>query len=101
MEVLKVRMNTIPALVKINLIGTKPLAEPVMVSSMTYICVTRPQWINLSTGVDYMHFLYQQVAVYVFHVVYSIPRILFHSVGIKTKIVHVLICQAVSFHAPL
>ena len=101
MVVPKVRMNIIPALVRINLIGTKPLTEPAMVSLMKHICVTRPQWINLSTGVDYMHFLYQQVAVYVFHVVYSIPRIMFHSVGIKTKIAHVFICQAVSYHALL
>ena len=26
--------------------GDKPLSEPVMVSLMTHICVTRPQWVN-------------------------------------------------------
>ena len=25
----------------------KPLSEPMMVSSLTHICVTRPQWVNL------------------------------------------------------
>ena len=24
----------------------KPLSEPVMVSLLTHICVTRPQWVN-------------------------------------------------------
>ena len=26
--------------------GEKPLSEPMMVSSLTHICVTRPQWVN-------------------------------------------------------
>ena len=26
--------------------GDKPLTEPVLVSSLTHICVTRPQWVN-------------------------------------------------------
>ena len=26
--------------------GDKPLSEPMMVSSLTHICVTRPQWVN-------------------------------------------------------
>ena len=26
--------------------GDKPLSEPMMVSSQTHICVTRPQWVN-------------------------------------------------------
>ena len=28
--------------------GDKPLSEPMMVSLLTHICVTRPQWVNLS-----------------------------------------------------
>ena len=28
--------------------GDKPLSEPMMASSPTHICVTRPQWVNLS-----------------------------------------------------
>ena len=47
--VAKVRINNIPALVQImawRRPGDRPLSElsePMMVSSMTHICVTRPQ----------------------------------------------------------
>ena len=27
--------------------GDKPLSKPIMVSSLTHICVTRPQWVNV------------------------------------------------------
>ena len=27
--------------------GNKPLSEPMMVSSLTHICITRPQWVNV------------------------------------------------------
>ena len=39
-------INNIPALVQImawRLPGDKPLSEPMMVSLLTHICVTRPQ----------------------------------------------------------
>ena len=42
-------MNNIPALVQImawRRPGDKPLSEPMMVSLLTHICVTRPQWVN-------------------------------------------------------
>ena len=42
-------INEIPALVQImawHRPGDKPLSEPMMVSLLTYICVTRPQWVN-------------------------------------------------------
>ena len=42
-------INNIPALVQImawRRPGDKPLSEPMMVSSLTHICVTRPQWVN-------------------------------------------------------
>ena len=42
-------INNIPALVKImawRRPGDKPLSEPMMVSLLTHICVTRPQWVN-------------------------------------------------------
>ena len=45
----KVRINNIPALVQImawRRPGDKPLAEPMMVSLLTHICVTRPQWVK-------------------------------------------------------
>ena len=45
----KVQINNIPALVQImawRRAGDKPLSEPMMVSLLTHICVTRPQWVN-------------------------------------------------------
>ena len=42
-------INNIPALVLImawRRPGDKPLSEPMMVSLLTHICVTRPQWVN-------------------------------------------------------
>ena len=43
-------INNIPALVQImawRRPGAKPLSESVMVSLLTHICVTRPQWVNM------------------------------------------------------
>ena len=43
-------INNIPALVQImawRRSGDKPLSEPMMVSLLTHICVTRPQWVKL------------------------------------------------------
>ena len=48
-----VRINNIPALVQImawRRSGDKPLSEPMMVSLLTHICVTRPQWVKQATG---------------------------------------------------
>ena len=42
-------INNIPALVQImawRRSGDKPLSEPMMVSLLTHICVTRPQWVD-------------------------------------------------------
>ena len=42
-------INIIPALVHImtwGRPGDKPLSEPMMISFLTHICVTRPQWVN-------------------------------------------------------
>ena len=47
--VLKVQINNSPALVQIMAWcrpGDKPLSEPMMVSLLTHICVTRPQWVK-------------------------------------------------------
>ena len=44
----KVRINNIPTLVLImawRRPGDKPLSEPMMVSLLTHICVTGPQWV--------------------------------------------------------
>ena len=46
-------INNIPALVRImawRRAGDKPLSEPMMVSWLTHICVTRPQWVNTTTA---------------------------------------------------
>ena len=46
----KIPINNIPALVQImarRRPGAKPLSEPMLVSLLTYIRVTRPQWVNL------------------------------------------------------
>ena len=53
----KVRINNIPALVQImawRRPGDKPLSEPMMVSLLTHICVTRPQWVNF-ISLLYLH----------------------------------------------
>ena len=45
-------INNIPALVQImawRRPSDKPLSEPMMVSLLTHICVTRPQWAKIST----------------------------------------------------
>ena len=45
----KGRINIIPALVQImawRRAGDKPLSGPMMVSLLTHICVTRPQWVK-------------------------------------------------------
>ena len=50
-------INNIPALVQIMVWrrrGDKPLSEPMMVSLLTHICVTRPQWVKLQTYMRYI-----------------------------------------------
>ena len=49
--VLKGPVNNIPALVQIVAWcppGDKPLSEPIMISLLTHICITRPQWVNIA-----------------------------------------------------
>ena len=44
-------INNIPSLVQIMVWhrpGAKPLSEPMMVSLLTHICVTRPQWVKMT-----------------------------------------------------
>ena len=53
-------INNNPALVQImawRRSGDKPLSEPMMVSLLTHICVTRPQWVNLLVQVMDIHLL--------------------------------------------
>ena len=45
----KAPIDNIPALVQImawRRLGNKPLSDPMMVSLLTHICVTRPQWVK-------------------------------------------------------
>ena len=53
-------INNIPALVLImawRRPGDKPLSEPMMVRSLTHICVTRPQWVKSSSFIEvFFHF---------------------------------------------
>ena len=47
-------INNIPALVQIRAwrgSGDKPLSEPMLVSLLTHICVTRPQWVIVTLQV--------------------------------------------------
>ena len=49
-------INNNPALVQImawRLPGDKPLSEPMMVSLLTHLCVTRPQWVNRNKNTQY------------------------------------------------
>ena len=49
MFVSKGPFNNIPALVQVTAWrhpGDKPLSEPMVVSLLTHLCITRPQWVN-------------------------------------------------------
>ena len=52
-------INNIPALVQImawHRSGDKPSSEPMMVSLLMHICVTRPQWVNsMAFGNEYQN----------------------------------------------
>ena len=56
----KGQINNNPALVQImawRRPGDEPLSEPMMVSLLTHLCVTRPQWVNsLAPGRPRCHF---------------------------------------------
>ena len=50
-------ISNIPALVRImawRRPDDKPLSEPMMVSLLTHICVTRPQWVKMDPSLFYM-----------------------------------------------
>ena len=54
----KGRINNIPALFQImawHRPGAKPLSESIMVRLPTHICVTRPQWVNVSRYFIFIH----------------------------------------------
>ena len=50
-------MNNIPTLAQImawRRSGDKPLSEPMMISLLTHICVTRPQCVNAEVDEMYL-----------------------------------------------
>ena len=52
-------INNIPALVQImawRRPGDKPLSESMMVNLPTHICVTRPQWVNITPASNFVLF---------------------------------------------
>ena len=62
-------MNNIPALVQImawRRPGDKPLSEPMMVSLLTHICVTRPQWVKNTKiyAMLWVHINHRQTPIY-------------------------------------
>ena len=53
----KVLINNTPSLVEIMAwcrSGDKPFSQPMMVSLLTHICVTRPQWVKQSRSGEYI-----------------------------------------------
>ena len=62
--VLKVRINNIPPLVQIiawRWPCDKPLSEPMMVSLLTHICITRPQWVK--DKLAYLHWKWWLISI--------------------------------------
>ena len=70
-------INNIPALVQImawRRPGDKPLSEPMLVGSLTHICVTRPQWVNSSPpSAAYMRQWIRSALVQIMAVGYLVP----------------------------
>ena len=66
-------INNIPALVQImawRRPGSKLLSKPMMVSSLTHICVTRPQWVKVVCLTLYISIIFLLFTVsYVFHII--------------------------------
>ena len=76
--------NNIPALVQIMAwcrSGDKPLSEPMTVSLMTHICVTRPQWVNSLFGIA-------NIGVHIVHTSRIIITYTLESLSSHTKITH-------------
>ena len=60
----KVRINNIPSLFQIMAWcrpGDKPLSEPMMISLLTHICVTRPQWVDCTNDYPVRWWIYIHV----------------------------------------
>ena len=90
--VLKGPINNIPALVQImawRRQGDKPLSEPMMVSLLKHICVTRPQWVNCMCRV-WMMLVYIHTFQYCMVTVFIIFMKNMHSSLFEGKIYNVL-----------
>ena len=64
----KVRIDNIPALIQImswRRPGDKLLSEPMMVSLLTHICVTRPQWVKRGQNIVLLQMVPDMFANYV------------------------------------
>ena len=63
----KGRINNIPTLVQImawRRLGDKPLSEPMMVNSLTHICVSRPQWVKLSETTHFQNIIFKNIILF-------------------------------------
>ena len=60
-------INNIPVLVPImawRRPGDKPLSESIMVSLLTHICVTRPQWVNMKSKTLQKNLMFTRMWIY-------------------------------------
>ena len=77
-------IDNIPALVQImawRQPGDKPLSEPMMVSLLTHICITGPQWVNArSQGIITHRHIWTSITHMVFHI--------YHVHGLTAQIMH-------------
>ena len=85
-----VQINDIPALVQImawRRPGDKPLSEPMMVSLLTHISVTRPQWVKPWCQLDFftVEILFQPAMVSKHSLMDRWGKICFYLVRIKAK----------------
>ena len=79
-------INNNPALVQImawHRSGDKPLSEPMMVSLLMHICVTRPQWVNAFWWFNHWTF-YSHVSWFVTQSMYG-TNTKFSMIRVKTK----------------
>ena len=106
-------INNTPALVQImawRRPGDKPLSEPMMVSLLTHICVTRPQWVKLNTlRFKVISVAYKNICTHSIHLVRHYPRLvqkdmlsrdITHTPKWKIAIMNIIVFQMlmVTFH---
>ena len=65
--VAKLRIDNIQALIQImawRRPGEKPLSEPMLVSSLTHICITQPQWVKRNSAWQELN---TELSIYTWH----------------------------------